>query len=130
MKKLLFIGVALLMAISSYAMTKSNSDEMHYVLNAKHPSCKVSLPSNPTTGYTWSAIYDKQMIVATHEYIAPKTKLVGAGGVDVWTFTATLKALNAVHPVKTVVRMIYSRSWEKNVAPAQTKLITIVVNNG
>ena len=51
----------------------------------------ITLPSNRTTGYSW-AIDDplNSAVVAYRgkKYVTPKTGLVGAPGMEVWTFTA------------------------------------------
>ncbi len=72
----------------------------------------VTLCSNPTTGFMWSQeaqISDSAVISQTgHEFVSPQhkdTPIVGASGVEVWTFRA-LKAGTAD------VSMEYSRPWE------------------
>ncbi|MDD5594457.1 MAG: protease inhibitor I42 family protein [Candidatus Margulisbacteria bacterium] len=85
---------------------------------------KVELASNPTTGFMWQI--DKKpdsrlvrSIGSTYE--APKTKLVGAGGRELWTF-------KALKPGKTTIAFKYVRSWEKNVPPAETRVFDIKIS--
>lgn len=51
----------------------------------------LSLPSNPSTGYSWKVKTQPDASVlklaGTH-YAKPPTDAVGAGGTDVWDFTA------------------------------------------
>jgi predicted secreted protein len=58
----------------------------------------VSLASNPTTGYTWSITQAPDSKVVTQKgtstFIAPaasSSTVVGAGGLEVWTFHAVAK---------------------------------------
>jgi inhibitor of cysteine peptidase len=83
---------------------------------------RVSLDSNVTTGYAWTLkSLDTQIVEKTkQEYVAPQTTAVGAGGVEVWTFTARSTG-------RTTLRLEYARSWETNVAPAKTFELTLVV---
>lgn len=129
MKKIFLLCFSLLMLASSCAMTKNDAAESHYVLTTDNPVCEISLPANPTTGYTWSALYDKHLVSAQHKYFPAKTRLIGAGGHDVWVFSATEEALGLNKQIYTVVRLVYTRSWEHNVEPAQTKLISITISN-
>ncbi|MBU1726684.1 MAG: protease inhibitor I42 family protein [Candidatus Omnitrophica bacterium] len=82
------------------------------------------LDSNATTGYQWQfaePIFDKNIAeFVRSEYIIPKTKLVGAGGKEIWVF----KALKAG---KTTISFKYVRPWEKDVLPVKTASFVIVV---
>ena len=66
----------------------------------------IELPSNWTTGHRWEANYDKLLLhLSTSNYkrISEKT---GSGGIESFTFMPCKKG-------RTVIRMIYKRSWEK-----------------
>lgn len=68
------------------------------------------LNSNATTGYQWELAdpIDNTIIEKVgSEYIAPDTDLVGAGGVEVWTF-------KGLKPGKADVNFKYIRPWEKD----------------
>ena len=71
----------------------------------------VTLPSNPTTGFQWKVTkYDKMMLKMTgSHYIAPKTKLIGAGGQMTFTF-AQIKGKS--YPKSTQMLFTYGRAWE------------------
>jgi inhibitor of cysteine peptidase len=83
---------------------------------------QITLDSNVTTGYSWKlAKLDTAAVEQTkQEYIAPKTERVGAGGQEVWTFTARSAG-------RTPLRLEYIRPWEEKVAPAKVFEITLVV---
>lgn len=83
----------------------------------------LTLESNPTTGYRWQLAEkpDENIVkLVSSEYKATGTKLVGAGGNDVWTFRAEGKG-------KTTINLIYVRPWEKDAPPAKTAAVIIIV---
>lgn len=77
---------------------------------------KVTLASNPTTGYSWALakpLDGKLLALVTNIYERPETRLVGAGGNEVWTF-------KAVAAGKADIAFKYIRPWETNVPPVRT----------
>ena len=80
-------------------------------INAKSNQFVVTLPSNPTTGYQWTATrYNKNLFhLLTSRYKAPQSKLMGAGGQMTFTF-----ALNKgkSYPQQTPMVFTYARPWE------------------
>jgi inhibitor of cysteine peptidase len=83
----------------------------------------VTLPSNATTGFSWSLADNSDSSVLSetgNQYIAPQTTLMGAGGNEEWTFQALKKGTS-------VISMAYSRPWEKDTPPAETFDLTVVV---
>lgn len=88
-------------------------------------SLTVTLESNATTGFEWSAtaeISDQGVLKQTgHQFVAPEdTGMVGAPGEEVWTFEALKKGTSTVS-------MEYSRPWESGEKAAQTFSLTVVV---
>jgi inhibitor of cysteine peptidase len=84
---------------------------------------KVTLASNPTTGYSWALakpLDEKIVKLVTNVYVAPETRLVGAGGNQIWTFKAAGEG-------KTEIALKYVRPWETNVAPVKTTNFPVVV---
>lgn len=85
----------------------------------------VSLPSNPSTGYSWSYLLSKRSLlgvmdkVAYHQDEASKS-LVGSGGTETWKFKAL--ALGSLK-----MTFSYARPWEKDVAPIKVILWNITV---
>ncbi|OGV26835.1 MAG: hypothetical protein A3F18_02635 [Legionellales bacterium RIFCSPHIGHO2_12_FULL_37_14] len=75
----------------------------------------ISLPSNPSTGYSWSVVnYDKKLIkFIKQKYQPPKKdpKLIGMGGITNFYFSCLPKIKR---PASTDVELKYARPWEKN----------------
>ena len=81
----------------------------------------VTLLSNPTTGYTWSAVVEDENIATFtgSEFNGPDTEgLVGAGGTETLYFRTE-------NPGTTNVKLIYSRPWSNEVANTHTAVITV-----
>ncbi len=76
---------------------------------AKKPqTVTVTLPSNPTTGYTWECTQTVPLFDVSSEYTPNDTgdeNLVGVGGVDVFTLVPTT-------PGETQVTFTYGQHWE------------------
>ena len=66
----------------------------------------VSLPSNPTTGYSWKVEQSNDLFQITSEFAEGEGGALGAGGTD--TFTLTPQASG-----ETAVMFMYGRSWEE-----------------
>jgi inhibitor of cysteine peptidase len=82
----------------------------------------LSLAENPTTGYRWefSAKPEPVCVIVSDAYVANTGGAIGGGGVRSWVF-------HAVDKGTAKVSLGYRRPWEKDVAPAQTFALTIVV---
>jgi inhibitor of cysteine peptidase len=84
----------------------------------------VSLGSNGTTGYSWNekAVNSDTNVVKqlSHERITPQTRMVGAGGTEVWTFEA-VKAGNAI------LDFSYGRPWQGGEKGTWTLKVTVKV---
>lgn len=83
---------------------------------------QITLDSNVTTGYSWKLVPLEARAVeqTSQEYIAPKTPAAGAGGKEIWKFTARAAG-------QAVIRLQYVRPWETNVPPARTFQVTVIV---
>ena len=86
----------------------------------------VALPSNATTGYSWTATVP-EILEQEGEgaYTTPPTppgqeQMVGAGGTMRWHF-------RAVRPGQGSLDFAYSRSWERDTPPVQQQHYSIVV---
>lgn len=62
------------------------------------------LPENPTTGYIWNMTTPEGLSIVRNEFIAPDTRLVGAGGIHEWIFRAEEKGTYPLHAE-------YRRPW-------------------
>ncbi len=83
---------------------------------------RVTLDSNITTGYSWKlAPLEGGVVEQTkQEYIAPQTQAMGAGGREVWTFTAR-------NAGRTPLRLEYVQPWMAQAKPAKVFEVTLVV---
>jgi inhibitor of cysteine peptidase len=87
---------------------------------------KITLPSNPTTGYSWQlATAPDAAIVAKegHEYRSNTPVRSGSGGHEIWIFKARGKG-------RTAISLQYVRPWEKGQPPADTSRFEIIVLGG
>jgi predicted secreted protein len=70
---------------------------------------KVTLFSNPSTGFSWQLAGISDLKIITQEgksiYIAPTGTAIGAGGQEYWTFKALKKGAGRIS-------LAYSRPWE------------------
>lgn len=82
----------------------------------------VALPSNPTTGYTWSqTILDgKVLAYEGNVFQPPSSAAIGAGGQQLFIFHANRSG-------STSIVFAYARPFETNVAPAKTLTYSVAV---
>lgn len=84
----------------------------------------ITLAGNPTTGYQWELVPSQDSVLqmaGEAEYMPGKTKLVGAGGIYRFTFTAH-------QPGSTRLNLKYYRSFEPaDTPPVSTFSITVTV---
>jgi inhibitor of cysteine peptidase len=84
----------------------------------------ITLDSNMTTGYQWQLVKPPDIGIVellNNEYRAPRNKIIGAGGQEIWSF-------KAVAPGKTIISMKYVRPWEKDVPPVKNVQFQIIVS--
>jgi inhibitor of cysteine peptidase len=83
----------------------------------------VRLPSNPTTGYQWSVIGSMTPLEFSKSDYATDSQAAGragAGGTETLRFTAKSAG-------KAELKLGYARAWEKDVPPAKTFSLTVLV---
>ena len=83
----------------------------------------VQLSANPTTGYQWSVLGKLAPLVFVKSDYAPNPQAadrMGAGGTQALRFTAKSAG-------KVELKLGYARPWEKDMAPAKTFVVTVVV---
>lgn len=97
------------------------------IVKKTSPTFTITLHSNPTTGFMWILRdYDNDLIVPMgRKYFAPRTKLLGAGGYEKWTFGITPKGFAV--PLTTSITLIYARSW--NLEGAEVARFKVVTAN-
>jgi inhibitor of cysteine peptidase len=84
---------------------------------------KITLPSNPSTGYEWQLakpVDENLLKLITSEYEEPDSGRVGAGGKQVWAF-------KAVGTGSVQIQLHYLRPWEKGTPPASMTNFTVVI---
>jgi inhibitor of cysteine peptidase len=83
---------------------------------------RVSLDSNPTTGYRWAVdgALPPQLTQVGESKFTAQSSAAGAGGVEVWTFVG--KSAGAA-----TLRLKYWRSFEPTAAPANAFEVRIDV---
>jgi inhibitor of cysteine peptidase len=78
----------------------------------------VRLDANPTTGYDWAIVgKPKCLRLVGRSFVAPPPGLVGAGGKDVFRFSAKKG--------RGKLQLVYRRSWEKGKPPLRSFALTI-----
>ena len=83
----------------------------------------IVLPANRTTGYSWALEDPLNAAIVTYQikhYAASTTKMMGAPGIETWTF-------DAVGRGRALISLKYARPWEKNAPPAKEALYVVVV---
>ena len=83
----------------------------------------IPLESNPTTGYQWQLAYELEegvLELIGSEYAPPASDLVGAGGVEFWSF-------RCLAPGKTVIAFKYVRPWEAEEAPVDEQRFMVEI---
>lgn len=86
-------------------------------------SLQIALAGNPTTGYKWEIAESNPNLLEAKgevEYQSEKTNLVGSGGTFLFTFKAIARG-------NTSLKLVYRRSFEKDVAPIREYQLTILV---
>lgn len=78
---------------------------------------QVTLPSNPSTGYTWGDQWSREGILRSHsekhyQPLKSEKPRVGAGGVETFRYVATGRGT-------TRLTFSYGRPWEKSVSPVR-----------
>jgi len=67
----------------------------------------ISLESNPSTGYAWTAEYDSSMLEQSHpQKFKLKSEAIGGDGVELFDFSAKKKG-------EVILKMKYQREWER-----------------
>jgi inhibitor of cysteine peptidase len=106
--------------VSMYPFDQTNNNKSYPVdLDAE---IRLTLPGNPTTGYTWQLETTPGIVIMNKSYI-PDDKtgtLAGSGGTYLWI-------MKAVQPGNQVISGVYARPWESNVTDAATFILTLEV---
>ncbi|MBP9041744.1 MAG: protease inhibitor I42 family protein [Anaerolineaceae bacterium] len=128
MKKKMMIIVALFVLTLSLTACSSNAVKIGADANgqtielAAGQKLVLSLESNPTTGFDWEVSEIDEAVIkqsGESEYKS-ESDLLGAGGVRTFTFKAVAAGTSTL-------KLVYHRSWEKDIPPEQEFTVTINV---
>jgi predicted secreted protein len=86
---------------------------------SRNDSFEIRLPSNPSTGYSWTSVPTPGIEVGPPEFVDDGSDLVGAPGYE--RFEVTAVQAGQIHIV-----FEYARSWE-DVPPEQVFEIDLIV---
>ena len=89
----------------------------------------VLLEGNPTTGYRWQVAGAQKSRSVVKVELSTVDSDCGEGFCCGFPTPTTL-TITALKPGKQLVRVIYSRPWEKNKAPADEKIFAVKVLPG
>jgi predicted secreted protein len=114
----------LMFPVDSYRIPDEKETKVELIHARVGEPFTISLPSNPTTGYSWTVDYDyvllKQGTEEFEDAIASQNSMrVGAGGTQVFQFTP-------ISTGKTTIYFVYKRSWENIVADTRSFHVEIV----
>ena len=128
MKRSLFLVavVAICLVAGCVGVVETYTDPGQTVTIGVNQEFVIALGSNPTTGYSWQASYDKTMLelVGGQSTYKPakeaKELVVGAGGVEYFQF-------KALKTGETEITLVYRRPWEEPTPQDVTKVFTISI---
>lgn len=122
----LLLGIILLTGCSTgqNEITLTDDDNGSMVTASLNQTIIITLPSNPTTGYSWNIFQiDTAQLnqVGETEFIPENEEpLVGQGGAEKLQFLVIAEG-------KSTLILVYQRPWEEDVEPLETFSIEIVV---
>lgn len=118
----LFVLTLALTACSSNAVKIGADANGQTIELAAGQKLVLSLESNPTTGFDWEVSeIDEAVIKQSGESeFKSESDLLGAGGVRTFTFEAVAAGTSTL-------KLVYHRSWEKDIPPEQEFTVTINV---
>lgn len=125
-----FLGMTTLYAETAAPAAQGfyTADKTNIIVSPKENTFTLKLKSNPSTGYLWFLRdYDLNLITPIkHVYEKPNSKMMGAPGMDIWTFEVKPSAFN--FPRQTVLRMVYARPFSsENMTPVLFTISTLPV---
>lgn len=106
----------------------ATADNMTITVNTTQSNFLISLASNPTTGYRWIVTgYDKSLLhLMSSKYIAPQSKLMGAGGQMQFIFELMP---DASFPASTNIYLKYAQPWQPQNGTSKTVTVNFQSSN-
>jgi len=117
------LTILFLASLSAGASIAAPSDNVISVKEGQ--TFKITLPSNPSTGYQWNSTYDTTYLELVAQNFQPDNTnpgIVGAGGNEIFTFKAK-------NPGNTTITFNYQRPWDPTPINTTTYDIRITANN-
>ena len=116
----LILVFVLFACVNIFSQNKNYTESDNNISAAVGEQFSITLASNHTTGYSWSAgmvADNSQVVVLNVSYKTSDIPKTGEGGEEVWYF-------KAIAPGTVKVKMYYARPWE-NEKPAQELTYTV-----
>ena len=108
--------LCVVLGLFSAANGQTNAEEKSVKVDK---AFKISLQSNPSTGYKWEVSLHKAFLkLEADRFRSSTSPLVGAGGTQEFV-------LLPIRQGKTKVHFIYKRPWEKSIARKKTYILHI-----
>jgi len=79
----------------------------------------IALDANPTTGYSWEASFDQELVSLVRREHRPSSDLIGAGGQPTFVFRPLKQGSGTIE-------LRYRRPWEPEAV--ETRIFTVVVD--
>ena len=111
----------LMYPVDNYRIPDEKETETELIRARVGEPFTIALPSNPTTGYTWTMDYDNVLLRAEDAEFQPSASnsiRLGAGGTFVFAFTP-------LRIGKTTISFVYKRPWENIVADTRAFYVEI-----
>jgi inhibitor of cysteine peptidase len=109
---------------ATYNDFTANQNQTREITVQDGNTIKVTVASNPTTGFKWEmAGISATDVVAQNgesEYVPPENAMPGAGGQEIWTFKALKRGASQIS-------MAYSQPWQGGTKNAWTLNISVTV---
>ncbi len=78
----------------------------------------IALDANPTTGYSWEASFDQEMLALLKQEYRRSSELIGSGGTAVFVFRPLKRGSGTIE-------LRYRRPWEPEAVETRTYAVTI-----
>jgi len=121
---ILFSGMTVNCTVSRAALRINDQNNGQTIHLFQNHIIEISLKGNPTTGYSWEvgSIAPTALIQIGEPEFIPNSQMDGSEGLIIFRFQAVGKGMT------TPLKLIYHRSFEKNVTPIKTFEISISIN--
>ena len=103
------------------SLSASANNTLYVDVPKNQSTFDIVLAANPTTGFQWSVVhYNQELLTFKHSvYQGPDTKLIGAGGHMLFTFSLNK---GKSYPKTTDLFFKYARPWEQSTTGSKQKV--------